>query len=257
MLFPGSRQLRLARILATFALAGCGSGHSGGAGYASFEWDISDIDSGTALTCAQIGAATVTVTLFDALGTPVMQNTGNCASGQTSTSNVPTGSYTVGLDLYGDPNTYGGGTPLLDSFDLADSSGTPVVFPIGPGLNDFRSYIAPFVVRSFVVGWSFASGSAASMCGTAATYGARYVDLDFTVTGGTTTVAKRFDCALGQGVSYPYPYPDSRFPGGQTTTQWWLYLVDSTGADITYIDGGTVTLQMNANVNLGTRIFPY
>ena len=245
MLFPGSRQLRLAGILATFALAGCGSGHSG-SGYATFAWyifDIEDTSYTTALTCAEVGAASVVVTLTNqATGTVYTQTAASCAARGMTSANVPAGSYTAGFDLYGDPTIYGNSTTLLDSFD---ATGT---FRILAGSNDFTSEYAPFIAQSFTVSWAFSSGSAFNLCASA---GATYVDLDFAVAGSTTWVTSSFDCTSGSGTSYSIPY-------GPTSAQWKLYLVDSTGTvDLQVIDGGTVTLPTTTNVNLATQYFSY
>jgi hypothetical protein len=251
MLFPGSRQLRLAGILATFALAGCGSGHSGGAGgtgYATFAWylfDIEDSSYTTALTCAEVGATSVVVTLTNqATGTVYTQTAANCADGAMSTTYVPAGSYTAGFDLYGNPAIYGNSTTLLDSFDATG------LFPIHAGANDFRSEYAPFIVQSFTVAWSVYYQSALTTC---AAVGATYVDLDFAVAGSSSWVTSPFNCATGSGVSYAIPYFTT-----PTTAQWKLYLVDATGTvDLQVIDGGTVTLPTTTNVNLPTQYFTY
>jgi hypothetical protein len=250
MLFSGSRQLRLAGILATFALAGCGSGHSsgGGTGYGTFAWylfDIEDPSYTTALTCAAVGATSVVVTLMNqATGTVYTQTAANCADGAKSTTNVPAGSYTVGFDLYGDPAIYGNSTTLLDSFDAT------ATFHIVAGANDFRGEYAPFIAQSFTVSWAFSSGSAFNLCASA---GATYVDLDFAVAGSSTWVTSPFNCATGSGVSYAIPYFTT-----PTTAQWKLYLVDATATvDLQVIDGGTVTLPTTTNVNLPTQYFTF
>jgi hypothetical protein len=247
MLSSHSRQLCFAGILATFALAGCGSGHSGGgSGYATFAWyifDIEDTSYTTALTCAEVGAASVVVTLTNqTTGTVYTQPAASCAARGMTSANVPAGSYTAGFDLYGDPTIYGNSTTLLDSFD---ATGT---YPIFAGANDFTSDYAPFIARSFTVSWAFSSGSAFNLCASA---GGSYVDLDFAVAGSTTWVTSSFNCTTGSGVSYAIPY-------GPTTAQWKLYLVDSTGTvDLQVIDGGTVTLPTTTNVNLAAQYFTY
>ena len=262
MLFSGSRQLRLAGILSALALVGCGggpkhnppggTGGTGGTnGYASFSWDIYDATATTILPCAQVGAAKVVVTLFpEPSGTPAYkQDAVSCAAGEISTSYVPAGSYWVQLDLYGDPAIYGNADTPLDSFSLADSSGTPLVFPLGPGFNDYRGSTGAFVVRSFLVGWSVYVSSVLSSC---AAVGATYVDLDFAVGSSSAWVTSRFACATGEGASYAIPY-------GETTAQWRLYLVDAAGNDIPPAAalGGTVGVSATADVGLGTQIFSF
>ncbi|MBN2576135.1 MAG: hypothetical protein JXP73_16360 [Deltaproteobacteria bacterium] len=241
----------MAGLFAAFALLGCGSGRKSGSGYASFRWNIYDIGTGEALSCAQIGANTVMVTLFDGAGAVVAQDSASCAGGEISTSEVPTGSYFVGFDLYGDPSVHGGVASLLDSFDLADEYNTRITLAIRPGPNDYRATTAEFLVRSFVVGWTFASGAPASVC---AALGAAYVELDFSVVGASQPVTSRFYCTDGQGTSLPYPYPSD---WTQTTTQWWLYLLDGAYNEIGRIEGGTVGLVRDNNINLGTHLFPY
>jgi hypothetical protein len=249
MLFSGSRQLRLAGILATFALAGCGSGHSGGAGgtgYATFAWylfDIEDTGYATALTCSEVGATSVVVTLTNqATGTVYTQTAANCADGAMSTTYVPAGSYTAGFDLYGDPAIYGNSTTFLDSFD---ATGT---FRIVAGANDFRAEYAPFIVQSFTVSWGVYYLSALTTC---ANVGATNVDLLFAVAGSSTWVTSPFNCATGSGVSYAIPYFTT-----PTTAQWKLYLVDATvPRNLQVIDGGTVALPTTTNVNLAPQYF--
>jgi hypothetical protein len=242
-------------MICALALTGCGSGPSpsggGGSGYASFAWYIFDIEDtayATALTCAEVGAATVVVTLTNqATGAVYTQNPANCVDGQASTASVPVGGYYVGIDLYGDPTIYGNSTTLLDSFDLADSSGTALVYPIGAGLNDFRAGYAASIVQSFTVGWSFASGSALSVCGVV---GTPYVDLVFPVAGSTTGVTSPFNCTAGQGTSYAIPYTSA------SPLQWQLFLVSSAGTDLQELNG-SAPLPPNSNVNLGTQLFSY
>jgi hypothetical protein len=235
--------------LAGFALAGCGSGHTskGGAGYATFDWYIHDIEDtaatpASALTCTEAGAGTVVVTLTDqATGTVYTQNPVACADGAMSTADVPAGSYTAGFDLYGDPAIYGNPPPLLDSFD---ATGT---FHILGGANDFRSQYAPFIVQAFTVDWSVYVNSALSSC---AAVGASYVDLDFAVAGSTAWVTRRFSCSAGGGVSYAIPF-------GPTSAQWKLYIVDTGGNDLQTIDGGAITLPTTTNVNLTPQYFSF
>jgi hypothetical protein len=254
MLSTGSRQLRFAGILFALALIGCGSGPSsgGGNGYASFAWDIFDIEDtsySVPLACSEVGAATVVVTLMDPVTEAPLYTSDhvNCADMQMSTANVPTGDYKVGVDLYGDPGLYWNATTFLDSFDLAEASGVKRVFHIGPGLNDFRQSYAAFIVRSFVVGWSFSSGSALNVCGAV---GAPYVDIVFPVAGSTKGVSRSLSCTAGQGFSYAIPY-DSVSP-----LQWNLYLVSSAGTDLQTL-GGSAPLSTTANVNLGTQLFSF
>ena len=244
-----SSKLCFAGILAAFALAGCGSGHSssGGSGYATFSWylfDIEDTQYTTALTCAEVGAATVVVTLTGQAGT--YQATANCVDGVVTTGTVPGGSYTAGFDLYGDPAIYGNTTTLLDSFD---ATGT---FHVLAGANDFQANYAPFIAQSFTLGWNVTYQGALATC---AYVGASYVDLDFALTGSTTWVTNRFNCSTGIGVSYAIPLPSS---STVNTVQWKLYLVDASGTgDLLTIPGGTLTLPTTTNVNLPVQYFSF
>jgi hypothetical protein len=244
-----SSKLGFAGMVAVFALAGCGSGHpaKSGAGYATFNWYIHDIEDtvatpATALSCAETGAASVVVTLTDqATGTAYTQNAVPCPDGVMSTAEVPAGNYTAGFDLYGDPAIYGNPPPLLDSFD---ATGT---FHIVAGPNDFRSQYAPFIVQAFTVDWSVYYNAALSSC---AAVGAAFVDLDFAVAGSAAWVTSQFGCTASHGVSYSIPY-------GPATAQWKLYLVDAAGNDLQAIDGGTVTLPSTTNVNLAPQYFSF
>jgi len=258
MSLSGSRLPRWAGMIFALALTGCGSGPAspgggggGGTGYASFAWYIFDIEDTaytTALTCAEVGASTVVVTLTNqATGAVYTQNPANCVNGQISTASVPTGGYYVGVDLYGDPTIYGNSTTLLDSFDLADASGTALVYPISSGLNDFRAGYATCIVQSFTVGWTFISGSALNVCGAV---GAPYVDLVFPVAGSTTGVTSPFNCTAGQGTSYAIPYTSA------SPLQWQLFLVSSAGTDLQELNG-SAPLPTNSNVNLGTQRFSF
>jgi hypothetical protein len=249
----GLRQLCLAgffAISATLALAGCGSGHSGGgggggvgSGYATLSWYIYDIeDPGytTALTCEEVGATSVGVTLTNSgTGVAYPQAAVACSSWAMSTANVPTGNYAATFVLYGDPLIYGNSTTQLDSF-TADGT-----FHILAGANDFtQTSYAPFVVQSFTVAWAIYSGSTQISCAAA---GATYVYLDFLIPGTSTWVENPFDCTAGAGTSYAIPYG--------TSTQWSLSLVTATGT--LALPGGTVTLPSNTNVNLPLQYFTF
>jgi hypothetical protein len=232
--------------------AGCGGGHKSGSGnaYASFAWDIYNIEhTSTPLACSAVGAAKVVVTLMDLAGNSVSQDSVSCSGTnsnmEVSTSYVPAGDYTVGFDLYGDLQEYGNTTTLLDSFDLGDGYGNTTVVHLLPGLNDLRGSAAPFITQSFVVDWGLYYQGAPTTC--SAMYAAG-VDLDFSVDGGLTWVTSPFDCLTGAGTSYPIPY-------GKTTVQWELYLLDQTSKDIASLAGGTVGVPSSTNVNLPTQYF--
>jgi hypothetical protein len=225
-----SPQVHLAGIFGMLALfgAGCGGGGShsipaGGDGYASFAWDIYDIQDTayrTRLTCASVGAASVVVTLTNLqTGTVYSQDPVSCSGSnmEMSTAYVPTGSYTVGFDLYGDPTIYGNPPPILDSFDMADSSGATAAFRILSGLNDFRDSVATFVKRSFVLGWGITYQGAPTTC--AAMYAAG-VDLDLAVEGSSTWATSPFNCTTGAGTSYAIPLYNPTTRQLATTVQW-------------------------------------
>ena len=74
--------------------------------------------------------------------------------------------------------------------------------------------------------------------------------------GAVAPVTSRFACTDGQGISLPYPMPETTL-GQQTTTTWQLHLVDSAYNSLGYIDGGSVGLDLYDNTYLGTQLFPY
>jgi hypothetical protein len=253
MLLSSSRQVHLVGLIGALALVGCGSGGrkppgGAGTGYASFTWRVFDPAGYEYQTCSEVGLGALTVTLIDQV-TGSEYPTANvvCDDMAAYTVAVPTGNYSVRFEAFGDPLIYGNATTKLDDFFITDvNSGELAVFPIYAGLNDYTLDYAVVVFRSFFVGWSFASGPASLMC---AQVGASFVDLDVYTSAGSTPVTSRFDCAAGQGISFPYPY-------GPATAQWQLFLVDAAEVEITHIDGGSVSLPpMTANatdVSLGT-----
>jgi hypothetical protein len=254
MHFTRSRQGHLVGILGMLALfgVGCGSNNKSGSGnaYASFAWDISNIEHrSTLMTCDEVGATKVVVTLMDLAGNSISQDTVSCtgtnSNMEMSTSYVPAGDYTVGFDLYGDPHIYGNTPTLLDSFDLGDGYGNTAVVHLLPGLNDLRTSPAPFITQSFVVGWGLDFQGVLTTCSAMSAAG---VDLDFSVDGGVTWVTSPFNCSTGAGTSYPIPY-------GETSVQWKLYLVDQTATDIASLAGATVGVPTSTNINLGTQYF--
>jgi hypothetical protein len=262
-----SPRIHLAGIFGVLALfgAGCGGGGShsipaGGDGYASFAWDIYDIQDTTyrtRLTCASVGAASVVVTLTNLqTGTVYNQSPVSCSGSnmEMSTAYVPAGSYTVGFALYGDPAIYGNALTILDSFDMVDSSGATSTFSILSGLNDFRSSVAAFVTQSFVLGWGISYQGAPTTCG--AMYAAA-VDLDVAVEGSSTWVTSRFNCTTGAGTSYAIPFYNPTTGQPATTVQWRLYLVDQTGQDIASVAGGTVGIPAYTDIDLGKQYFSF
>jgi hypothetical protein len=248
-------------MLALFG-AGCGSGQKsgGGDGYASFAWDIYDIQDTTyrtPLTCAAVGASSVVVTLTNLqTGTVYGQNAVSCSGSnmEMSTASVPTGTYTVGFDLYGDPTIYGNTSTVLDSFDMTDSTGAVAVFRILSGVNDFRGSVAAFVKRSFVLGWGIYYKGAPTTC--SATY-ATGVDLDLAVEGSSTWVTSPFNCTTGAGTSYAIPLYNPTTGQVATTVQWRLFLLDQSGQDIASLAGGLVGIPNYSGIDLGTQYFSF
>jgi hypothetical protein len=259
MLFSSSRQVHLVGLISVLALVGCGSGGrkpggpgGGGTGYASFTWRVYDAAGYEYRTCSERGLASMTVTLIDeATGNGYPTANVVCDDMATYTVAVPTGNYNVRFEVFGDPLIYGNATTKLDDFYITDNAGALAVFPIYAGLNDFTQDYAVVVFRSFFVGWAFASGPASLMC---AQVGARYVELDSYTSAGSTPVTTQFDCVAGQGISFPYPY-------GPASAQWQLFLIDAAGAEITHIDGGSVSLPPltadATDVSLGILTFNY
>jgi hypothetical protein len=251
MLFPGTQKVRLAGMFCALALAGCGSGKVSGDGYGIFMWGIFDIEDSTygyPLTCAETGAGNVVLTLTDqATGAVVTRDVASCSAEQISTSTVPAGVYNASFEFYGDPAVYGNADTLIDAFDAVDNAGIKIAFRILRGANDFRTTYAPLIVQSFVLKWRFLSGPAASYCNA---FGASYVDLDFLAEGSSTWVTSRFNCASGQGASFPIPY-------GPTSAQWQLVLVNAAEQELELIPGAPVALPLETNVNLGTQVFNF
>ncbi len=227
-------------------------------GSATFSWYVFDIETGTsnptlAIGCAAAGAGSVAVTLTGVSTQVPKQSIVPCTDGTVAMANVPSGAYYAAFDLYGDPAIYGNSTTRIDGFQATDNSGQAMVFTIGPGSNsDFTDLYAPFVVQSFTVSWRIFAQGVATTC---AAVGASYVDLAFMTldpaTGGTTNwVTSRFPCTSGTGASDAIPY-------GPTQVQWALSLVDAAGRDLQTINGGTVTLPTDSNVNLPQQSFSF
>jgi hypothetical protein len=253
MLFSRSRQLRLAGFACALSLAGCGGGgHSSGApGSGLFTWYNFDIEDGqytTALTCAEIGAGSVVVTLTEQnTGASYPQPAVSCADGQIVTSEVPAGAYALRFELYGDPTIYGN-APLLDMFDTSET------FHIAGGLVDFSSQTyAPFQIRSFILGWDIYYQSVLSNC---ATVGAAYVDLDFTVPGASMPVTSRFNCIDGNPSSGGSGVGSFAIPYDAASATWQLYLLDAAAQELQMIDGGAaVAIPAEGDVSLGFQLF--
>jgi hypothetical protein len=260
-------QASFGAILVALALAGCsggslarpgpsgpyGSGGGSGTGYATFAWSIFDIEETTAdpalaLGCSQVGASTVVITLSDLNGNPVSQDAFPCAGASAgSTSYVPAGQYLASFDLYGDPAVYGNSTTLLDGFTATDESGqNAAVFEIyAGGENDFTLEYAPFIAQRFTVSWGIYSQGIETTC---PAVGASYVYLDFLTLdpaagGSTTAISRALRCGDSYGESFAIPY-------GPRQVSWSLSLANGAGQDIQVIDGGTVTVPTDRNINL-------
>ena len=259
-------QASFGAILVALALAGCsggslarpgpsgpygsGGGSGSGSGYATFAWSIFDIEESTvdpalALSCSQVGASTVVITLSDLNGNPVSQDAFPCAGASVgSTSYVPAGLYLASFDLYGDPAIYRNSTTLLDGFTATDATGQYAVFDIfAGGENDFT--LESFIAQRFTVSWSIYSQGIATTC---PAVGASYVYLDFVTLdpaagGSTTAISRALRCGDGYGESFAIPY-------GPRQVAWSLSLGNGAGQDIQVIDGGTVTVPTDRNINL-------
>jgi hypothetical protein len=264
-------QASLGAILVVLALVGCDSGSlerpgpsgpSGpsGYGYATFTWRIFDIERGTAdpalaLACNEVGAATVVITLSDLNGNSVSQDAFPCGGASAgATSDVPAGNYTASFDLYGDPAVYGNSTTLLDGFTATDQTGEhALVFPVlAGGENDFTLDYAPFITQRFTVSWSIYSQGVATTCPAVA---ASYVYLDFATLdpaagGSTAAIPSAFVCGDGFGRSFAIPY-------GPSQVAWSLALTTGAGQDIQVINGGTVAVPTDRNINLPPQRFAF
>jgi hypothetical protein len=246
ILFIGSRQSHfsglVASTIAAVALSGCGSSSNDAS--ASFQWSIYDIEDTaqkSPLSCSEVGASQVAVTLTNqASPQNPFTNLFSCSLMQASTSSVPAGDYTVGFDLYGDLTTYVNSITLLASFDGSST------YHLYAGTNDYRSATPPFYVQSILVDWAVYSQGVPTTC---AAMGAQYVDLEYTVGGSSTQIASRFDCTVASaGTSFPIPF-------GAKSVQWQLFLVDPSGQAIVSLPGATVAVPNKADINLGTQSF--
>jgi hypothetical protein len=264
MRLPTPRRLCFGGTLAVFALMGCGSGHPSGP--PTFSWLVFDIEQGVsdprlAIDCAAVGAGTVVVTLTDVAGaTAPLQATVPCTDGVVSIADVPRGSYYADFALYGDPLIYGNSTTQLDGFRSSDAdTGNPAVFSLGPGKNNsFTDTYAPFIVQSFSVSWAIYYQGVQTSCAAVPPRGASYVYLDFLVAGAASWVSSLFYCDTGNVLNYSYAIPVADagvLLGG--TAQWQLSLADLDYVDLQVIDGGTVTLPTDRNVNLAPQYFSF
>ena len=238
MRFIGSPKNYLAGLVALLAVtgAGCGGGgHSSRGGgynaYISLQWGLYDLDDTTysqPLGCATVGATSVVVTTDD-----TWQDTFSCASGGGTTLELPTGTHTVRVTLYGS------GSTVLDDIS---SSQTLVA-----GTNPMPAVY--FLVNSYVLGWTITSGGLATSC---AAVGATYVALDVYYSGQTQPTTYYLNCDLGQAAATP------SIPMGTYAIQWQATLVDRSYHDIsqpTALSGYTVTNGVQAD--LGNVLFPF
>jgi len=242
MRFSRSRQSYLAGLLGILALvgAGCGSSHKNGGAYVNLEWSIFDLGDtvmASPLNCADVGAGAVVLTLVGSSGT--YTDTFTCATLQGASAYVPSGSYNITLDLYGDPAVYGNNTTLLDTLSAAQ---TLVNGPNTLGAIDFQ-------VNSYVLGWSISS----SVGTTCASVGATWVELDVLYSGQTQPVAYTFSCK-------DYRSATTAIDMGSYAIQWWAILQDSsyrplsTTQSVNYSVYNSATSRTQAD--LGTAYFP-
>jgi hypothetical protein len=256
MRVPALRKLLLGATSTALALTGCGGG-SGGTGYANFVWDIFDIQDTSdshSLTCGEVGAATIAVTLRDLAGNTATQDSVACTDVESaryiSTGDVAAGAYNASFDMYGDQRVYGNSTTWLDGFTASDpGTGNYTVFHLRAGANNFSNHFAPLIAQRFTVSWGIYSQGAPSNC---TAVGASFVYLDFMTLDPTpsATVSTPFPCGNASGISYAIPF-------GPTSVQWSLSLTDSNGQALQALSGGPLTLPSNTNVNLPPQSFSF
>jgi len=239
MHFTRSWQCHLVGFLGALALLGCGGGGGRSAGDASayLQWNIFDVGGTTPLSCADVGADSIDVTL-DTLP----KYTFACMDTYDTIDNIPSGTYSISVQLYGDPKVYGNSTTLLDQItstqDLYSGNNTlPVV---------------DFLVNSFVLGWSITSGGVPTTC---AAVGASWVALDIYYPGETQATSYYFAC---DDVVYRDATAAIGMSDFGSTIQWQAFLLDANSSDLT---PGTrltsYTISPSAQADLGYVTFSF
>lgn len=236
--------------LLAFAAGGCGGGNSsrGGSASLSLPWgiyDVSDTNSAYPLDCANdVGGRDLVVTLTNQATNQSFTFTFDCESGAGTTGYVPAGTYTVTVDLYGDPKVYGNNNTILDQYP----AWTQDLFA---GPNSVATLA--LVVNSYVLSWTITSGGLPTTC---AAVGARWVALDVYYAGQSQPTSYFLDCTAGTQATLAIPV-------GTYTISWQAFLDDASQRDIT--QGTTLVSftvrndpnQTRLRADLGAVYFPF
>jgi hypothetical protein len=180
-------------------------------------YDLGDTAMAYPLTCADVGAGDVVLTMVNQSTQATYTDTFHCASANYdgTSAYVPSGTYAIKVDLYGDPVVYGNSTTLLDELTSTQAlvSGSN---PLG---------VIDFMVNSFVLGWSISYGGVSTTCAAA---GASWVELDVYFSGQTKATAYFFPCDVTS-----YRAATTAIPMGSYSVQWQAYLQDAYYNDLT------------------------
>jgi hypothetical protein len=236
MHFIRSRYGYLTGILGLLTLLGCGSSskHSADA-YLNWNiYDLSDTTMANFLSCADVGAASVVVTLD---GLPPYKFA--CADNNDYILGVPSGTYSITVELYADANA----TILLDhipTYTQTLLSGTNNIGPVN------------FLVNSFVLGWSISYNGVSTTC---AAVGAAWVALDIYYSGEAQPTSYYLAC---DSAEYRAATAAIEMQQNPYTVTWKAFLLDAN--DIELLPG---TQLMSYNVysstqaDLGTVYFAF
>jgi len=246
MHFTRSRQGHLAGIFGMLALfgAGCGSNQSSANAYVTLQWDIFDVGDtamNSPLTCADVGGGTIVLTSVNQATQMTYTDTFTCASGAGSSANLPSGTYSLTVSLYGDRTMYGNSTTLLYQ--------VPYTQTLLSGPNPLP--VVDFMVNSFVLGWQVTSGGLATTC---TAVGGSYVELDVFFSGQTQATAYYLDC-LGYN-----PAATLSIPMGTYNVQWQAFLVDANYQDVPGTAGtqlASYPVATGVQANLGKVYFAF
>jgi hypothetical protein len=236
-----SRQGHLAAIIGMLALIGAGCG--GGGTYANFRWSLADLgDPTTGLTCADVGAGDIVVTLQGPSGT--LSDTVPCNSQSYSASyTLPSGTYSVTASLYGDPTVYGNATTVLDT--IPQFSQTIV--------NGPNAVFLDFLVNSYILNWSISSGGHPATC---ASVGASYVELDIYYAGQSTPEVYHFSCGSNYSPTTGiYRDITTAIDMGSYDIQWQAYLQDANYNDLALTSLTSYSVLSGVQAELGTAYF--
>jgi hypothetical protein len=243
-----SRQGRLTGILGMLALlgAGCGGGgHSGGI-YADLQWSLADLgDPTTGITCEDVGAGDIVVTLQETTTQASYSDTLPCNSQNYSASyTVPRGTYSITATLYGDPLVFGNATTVLDTIQLTQTV-----------VNGPNTVPLDFLVNSYILNWSISSGGFVTTC---ASVGASHVELDIYYPGQSTPDTYLFDCNSNfNPVTYVCREITTAIAAGSYNIQWQAYLQDAYYNDLASTQSAGYGVVSGVQAELGTAYFAF